>query len=83
VSYRESLTPDELVQALLTGKVPQNRQAHFHVLLDETPIALQSSAPAETSAPCYRRRRADPEPTQDANTGVSSPCDLAFSCIAR
>ena len=40
VSYRESLTPDELVQALLTGRVPQNRRAHFHVLLDETPIAL-------------------------------------------
>jgi DNA polymerase III delta subunit len=40
VSYRESLTPDELVQALLSGKVPRNRQAHFHVLLDETPVAL-------------------------------------------
>lgn len=40
VSYRESLTPEELVQALLAGRVPQNRQAHFHVLLDETPIAL-------------------------------------------
>jgi len=40
VSYRELLTPDELVEALLTGRVPQNRHAHFHVLLDETPIAL-------------------------------------------
>jgi hypothetical protein len=40
VSYRESLTPEELVQALLTGQVPQRRQAHFHVLLDEAPIPL-------------------------------------------
>jgi hypothetical protein len=40
VSYRESLTREELVQALLTGRVPQNRYAHFRVLLDETPIAL-------------------------------------------
>jgi hypothetical protein len=40
VSYRESLTPEELVQALLTGQVPQRRHAHFHVLLDEAPIPL-------------------------------------------
>ncbi len=40
VSYREALTPEELVQALLTGEVPARRHAHFHVLLDETPIAL-------------------------------------------
>ena len=40
VSYRELLTPEELARALLTGQVPQNRHAHFHVLLDEAPIAL-------------------------------------------
>lgn len=40
VSHRESLLPEELVRALLTGKVPKNRHAHFHVLLDEAPIAL-------------------------------------------
>ena len=40
VSYRELLTPEELVQALLTGEVPQKRHAHFHVLLDEAPIQL-------------------------------------------
>jgi hypothetical protein len=40
VSYRESLLPEELLQALLTGKVPKNRRAQFHVLLDEAPIAL-------------------------------------------
>jgi hypothetical protein len=38
--YREWLKPDELVQALLTGEVPQHRRAHSQVLLDETPIAL-------------------------------------------
>jgi hypothetical protein len=40
VSYRESLTPEQLIHALLTGEVPQNRHAHFHVLLDEAPIKL-------------------------------------------
>jgi hypothetical protein len=35
VSYRESLTKDELVQALLSGKVPQNRRPHLHTLFDE------------------------------------------------
>ena len=40
VSYRESLLPEELLQALLTGNVPENRHAHFHVLLDEAPMAL-------------------------------------------
>lgn len=40
VSYREALRPEELVQSLLTGKVPKNRHAHFHVLLDEAPVPL-------------------------------------------
>ena len=40
VSYREALTPQELVHALLTGEVPDRRRAHFHVLLDEAPIPL-------------------------------------------
>lgn len=35
VSYRESLTEDELVQALLSGKVPRNRRPHLHTLFDE------------------------------------------------
>jgi precorrin-6B methylase 2 len=35
VSYRESLTKDELVQALLSGKVPQNRRPHLRTLFDE------------------------------------------------
>jgi len=29
VSLREALTPDELVKALLTGKPPRERRAHF------------------------------------------------------
>jgi hypothetical protein len=33
-------SPEELVQALMTGQVPQKRRAHFQVLLDETPVAL-------------------------------------------
>ena len=40
VSFRDPLTPEELLSALLTGAVPENRQAHFHVLLDEAPIPL-------------------------------------------
>jgi transcriptional regulator with XRE-family HTH domain len=35
VSYRETLTPDELVHALLSGKVPRNRRPHLHTLLEE------------------------------------------------
>lgn len=35
VSYREILTPDELIKALATGKVPRNRFAHFRMLFEE------------------------------------------------
>ena len=40
VSYRNILTEEELIQALLTGKVPAGRQAHIRTLLDEAPLAL-------------------------------------------
>jgi hypothetical protein len=40
VSFRESLKENELVLALLTGRVPRRRRAHFHVLLGEAPGAL-------------------------------------------
>jgi y4mF family transcriptional regulator len=40
VSLREPLSPDELVKALLTGKPPRNRRAHFVVLLEEAPAEL-------------------------------------------
>ena len=37
VRYREELTEDELVHALLSGKVPRNRRAHLRGLLEEAP----------------------------------------------
>ena len=40
VSYRESLTRKDLVEALLTGQVTPERHAHFQVLLDEAPVPL-------------------------------------------
>lgn len=36
VSYRTALTEDELIRALLTGKVPAGRRPHFGTLLDES-----------------------------------------------
>lgn len=35
VSYRTALTEDELIRALLTGKIPAGRRPHFGTLLDE------------------------------------------------
>jgi len=40
VSYKETLTPDELVHALLSGKVPRNRRPHMRTLLEEAPRPL-------------------------------------------
>lgn len=40
VSFREILTEDELIRALLTGKVPARRQAHLRALFDEAPPTL-------------------------------------------
>ncbi len=40
VSLRKALAPDELVRALLTGKAPPGKRAHFVVLLEEAPPAL-------------------------------------------
>jgi transcriptional regulator with XRE-family HTH domain len=40
VSYRKPLTEDELVQALLTGKVLQGKRPHLRTLLDEATPAL-------------------------------------------
>lgn len=47
VSYKSALTEDELVRALVTGKVPENRGAHFRTLLDEAPAALLNGLAAE------------------------------------
>jgi transcriptional regulator with XRE-family HTH domain len=49
VSYRENLTPDELILALTTGAIPHNRAAHFSTLVDEAPLSLLVSA-VETAA---------------------------------
>ena len=40
VPYRHALTEDELVHALLSGKVPRNRGPHLRRLLEEAPRAL-------------------------------------------
>lgn len=40
VSYKSALTEDELIRALLDGKVPAGRKPHFRTLLDEAAPAL-------------------------------------------
>lgn len=40
VSFKAALTEDELIHALITGKVPARRSAHLRTLLDEAPEAL-------------------------------------------
>ena len=40
VSFKKQLTPDELVHALLSGKAPSEKEAHFITLLDEAPDVL-------------------------------------------
>jgi transcriptional regulator with XRE-family HTH domain len=39
-SYRSVLTENELIHALVTGKVPAKREAHLRTLFDEAPIPL-------------------------------------------
>jgi transcriptional regulator with XRE-family HTH domain len=42
VSYRSALTEDDLIEALLTGRVPRGKRPHFRTLLDEaTPNLLK------------------------------------------
>ena len=40
VSFRATLTEDELIRALLTGKAPARKKAHLRTLLDDAPTAL-------------------------------------------
>lgn len=40
VSFRKQLTPEELVHALLSGKTPPGKEAHFIALLEESPHVL-------------------------------------------
>ncbi|MEO0315587.1 MAG: hypothetical protein RI928_2043 [Pseudomonadota bacterium] len=49
VSYKESLTPAELMSALATGEIPSNRVAHLSTLVDEAPLKLIVSAVEATA----------------------------------
>jgi len=40
VSFKEVLTPEELVHALLSGKPAPGKEAHFVVLIEEAPAPL-------------------------------------------
>ena len=40
VSFKSALTDDELIHALVTGKVPAGRSAHLRSLLNEAPTTL-------------------------------------------
>lgn len=40
VSFKTVLTEDELIHALVTGKVPARRRAHLRTLLEEAPESL-------------------------------------------
>jgi transcriptional regulator with XRE-family HTH domain len=42
VSYKTRLTEDELIHALITGRVPSGKRPHFRTLLDEGTPALLS-----------------------------------------
>jgi transcriptional regulator with XRE-family HTH domain len=40
VSFKTSLTENELVHALVTGKVPKGKSAHLRALFDEAPLSM-------------------------------------------
>ncbi|MSQ51020.1 MAG: helix-turn-helix domain-containing protein [Betaproteobacteria bacterium] len=40
VSFKTALTEDELVHAIVTGKVPQGKAAHLRALVDEAPLKV-------------------------------------------
>jgi HTH-type transcriptional regulator / antitoxin HipB len=50
VSLRKALAPDELVRALLTGRPPRGKHAHFIILLEEAPAALLRGLVAQVGA---------------------------------
>ena len=50
VSLRKALAPDELVRALLTGKLPPGKHAHFIVLFEEAPPDLLRGLVAQVGA---------------------------------
>jgi transcriptional regulator with XRE-family HTH domain len=49
VSFKETLTPDELVHALLSGKPPPGKEAHLIALIEEAPGSLLSGLVAQVS----------------------------------
>lgn len=49
VSFRSALTQDELIHALVTGKVPAKRGAHIRTLLDEAPATLLNGLAGEAA----------------------------------
>lgn len=49
VSFRSALTEDELIHALVTGRVPPKRIPHLRMLLDEAPAALLNGLAAEAA----------------------------------
>lgn len=49
VSFKSALTEDELIHALITGKVPAQRSAHIRTLLDEAPSALLNGLAREAA----------------------------------
>jgi len=49
-SFRDALRPDELVHALLTGKVPANRGPHLRVILEELPAPVLEGVVRQVSA---------------------------------
>jgi transcriptional regulator with XRE-family HTH domain len=49
VSFKSALTADELIHALVTGKVPAQRSAHMRTLLDEAPAALLNDLAREAA----------------------------------
>jgi len=50
VRYREGLTEDELVHALLSGKIPRNRRPHLRSLLEEAPETVLKGLIARVGA---------------------------------
>lgn len=49
VSYRTALSEEELVRALLTGKVPKGSAAHIRTLFDEAPVTLLGGLATEAA----------------------------------
>ena len=48
-SYKSALGEEELIHALITGKVPAKRSAHMRVLFEEAPTALMKGLAGEAA----------------------------------